>query len=362
MPAIKNFLIAEWPKLVVPCSVLAGVLIAGWIARRFLFHALNRWAARTKLRLGDLVVQTCRRPFMIWVLILGLHLAAESSSLPRRATFLVGRALLILWVISFTFVAASLTRNLIRYYAREARGALPVTSLTENLATLTVFSIAALIILNMLGISLTPILTAFGVGGLAIALALQSTLANLFAGFYVSLAGQVRVGDYIKLDTGEEGYVTDIAWRSTTIRALQNNLIIIPNAKLAQAIVTNFHLPEKRMSLSIPVSVSYESDPDEVERVLIEEAKEAALHVPGLVAEPAPVVRFIPGFGESSLNFTLVCQVAEFGDQFTVQHELRKRIFRRFREAGIVMPFPTRTVYLQGPPAPGRDGGETWLP
>jgi small-conductance mechanosensitive channel len=178
-------------------------------------------------------------------------------------------------------------------------------------------------------------------------LALQDTLSNLFAGFYVSLSGNIRPGDYIKLDSGDEGYVTDISWRSTTVRALANNLIIVPNAKLAQAIVTNYHLPEKRMSLLIPIGVSYDSDPEQVERILVEEAKRGAQDIPGLLAEPAPFVRFIPGFGDSSLNFTLICQVAEFVDQYLAQHELRKRIFKRFREEGIEIPFPIRTVYLR---------------
>jgi small-conductance mechanosensitive channel len=124
-------------------------------------------------------------------------------------------------------------------------------------------------------------------------------------------------------------------------------LIIIPNAKLAQAIVTNYDLPEKRMSLLIPIGVSYDSDPEQVERILIEEARKGADDIPGLLAEPAPFVRFIPGFGDSSLNFTLICQVREFVDQYLAQHELRKRIFRRFREAGIEIPFPIRTVYLR---------------
>ncbi len=101
------------------------------------------------------------------------------------------------------------------------------------------------------------------------------------------------------------------------------------------------------MSVSIPIGVSYSSDPEEVERILVEEAKEGARQIPGLLAEPEPLVRLIPGFGESSLNFTLTFQVAEFTDQFLVQHELRKRILRRFRQAGIEFPFPTRTVYLR---------------
>jgi small-conductance mechanosensitive channel len=140
----------------------------------------------------------------------------------------------------------------------------------------------------------------------------------------------------------------DISWRSTAIRALPNNLIIVPNAKLAQAIVTNYHLPEKRMSLLIPIGVSYDSDPVHVERVLLEEARAGAREIPGLLGEPEPFVRFIPGFGDSSLNFTLICQVAEFTDQYLAQHELRKRIFRRFRREGIEIPFPMRTVVLRG--------------
>ncbi len=138
---------------------------------------------------------------------------------------------------------------------------------------------------------------------------------------------------------------------------LSNNLIIVPNLKLAQAIVTNYHLPEKRMSLLVPVSVSYDSDPEVVERVLIEEAMKAAGQVPGLLAEPAPFVRFIPGFGDSSLNFTLICQVGEFVDQYLAQHELRKRIFARFRKMHIEIPYPVRTVYLRGQQV----GGDTTM-
>ena len=141
--------------------------------------------------------------------------------------------------------------------------------------------------------------------------------------------------------------MTDIAWRNTTIKGLSNNLIIIPNSRLAQAIVTNYHLPEKRISLSIPVSVACDCDPDRIEKILLEEAVKGTREISGLLGEPVPVVRFIPGFGPSSLDFTLTCQVSEFVDQYPVQHELRKRILARFRREGIEMPFPTRTVYVR---------------
>ncbi|PYT26469.1 MAG: mechanosensitive ion channel protein MscS, partial [Acidobacteria bacterium] len=208
---------------------------------------------------------------MIWSLMLGIYFATEALDLPERSTRLIEHTLLILTILSLTIMASRLAGNLIRHYGSRVPGATPVTTLTQNLAQLFIMLVGILILLRHFGVSITPILTAFGVGGLAVALALQDTLSNLFAGFYVSVAGQLRLGDYIKLNTGEEGYVTDISWRSTTIRALANNMIIIPNAKLAQAIVTNYYLPERRMSLLIPISVSYDSDPDHVERVLLEE-------------------------------------------------------------------------------------------
>ncbi|MGH7597175.1 MAG: mechanosensitive ion channel family protein [bacterium] len=347
MEAIKDISPISWMKFTIPLGVLVITLIVGWIARRLVFSALRRWTAKTETSADDILIKAFSGPFMIWVLILGLHLATQSSELPERVIGLVGKGLLILWVISLTIVASRLAGNLVKRFGGEIQETLPVTSLTQNLARIAVITIGVLILLNQLGISITPILTALGVGGLAVALALQDTLSNLFAGFYVSISGNIRPGDYIKLNSGEEGYVTDITWRSTTVRALANNMIVVPNAKLAQAIVTNYYLLEKRMLFSIPIGVSYDSDPELIERILIEEAKKGAQDIPGLLAEPAPFVRFILGFGDSSLNFTLICQVGEFVDQYFAQHELRKRIFKRFRAEGIEIPFPIRTVYLR---------------
>jgi small-conductance mechanosensitive channel len=333
-------------RLLIPALVLGATLIAGLFVRRVIFRALSRWCLKTKNQADDLIIRAVKGPFMIWVLMIGIQLAAQASPLPPKISSLISKALLILLIISITAVAAKTASEVVRLYGNRLQGALPVTSLSQNLARLTVIAIGILLILNSLGVSITPILTALGVGGLAVALALQDTLTNLFSGFYVSLAGYIRLGDYIKLESGEEGYVTDIGWRSTTIRALANNLIIIPNSKLGQAIVTNYHLPEKRMSLLVPVSVSYESNPEMIEKLLIDEAKKGTGEIPGLLAQPEPFVRFIPGFGSSSLDFTLICQITEFVDQYLAQHELRKRIFARFREEGIEIPFPIRTVYM----------------
>ena len=179
------------------------------------------------------------------------------------------------------------------------------------------------------------------------ALALQDTLSNLFAGMHIMAEQTVRVGDFIRLETGQEGHVEDISWRTTRIRMLPNNMVIVPNNKLSQSVLTNYHLPVRQMVLQVPVSVSYSSDPDVVERVLLDVALQAASEVPGLLAEPAPQVRLLPGFGESSLNFSLLCSIREMGDHNPVLAALNLRIFKRFRKEGIEFPYPTRTVYLK---------------
>ncbi len=348
MKPIEQIALHDPLHLVAPACLLLGMLGAGYIIRRVVFRALQRWAAKSNSQVGEVLKKSLGVPIFTWSLILGIYYATEWLDLPERSTRLIERTLMILVIVSLTMMASRLAGNLVRHYGERAQGARQVTTLTQNLAQLLVALMGGLILLYHFGVSITPILTAFGVGGLAVALALQDTLSNLFGGFYVSLAGQVRLGDYIKLNTGEEGYVIDISWRSTTIRALANNLIIVPNSKLAQAIVTNYYLPERRVSLSIPVSVTYDADPDHVERVLLEEAQNAAGVVAGMLAEPAPSVQLIPGFGDSGMNFTLGCSVAEFVDQFNVQHELRKRIWKRFRAEGIQIPYPTRNVYVRG--------------
>ncbi|MBI3988620.1 MAG: mechanosensitive ion channel [candidate division NC10 bacterium] len=328
-------------------SIGVGIAAALLLVRGLIFKALHRWAARTETHLDDLIIKVSKGPSLFWALAAGLYGTLETAPIPGNLTKLAHTLLSAVVILSVSWAVANLLAGLITYYADRVRLDVPVTGLGRTLTKVIVLLLGGFILLNNLGISITPLLTALGVGGLAVALALQDTLSNLFAGLHILIEKPVRVGDYIRLDSGQEGYVVDIGWRTTRIRMLPNNMIIVPNSKLAQAIVTNYDLPEKRMALSVPISVSYKSDPEQIERILVEEAKKAAGEVPGLRADPPPFVRFIPGFGDSSLDFTLICQVEEFVDQYLVQHELRKRIFRRFKEEGVEIPFPQRTVHLR---------------
>jgi small-conductance mechanosensitive channel len=243
-------------------------------------------------------------------------------------------------------VAAHLVNLIFNFYIQKSDIPIPTTGLVSGLLKGIVSAVGFIIIFNLLGVPITPMLTALGVGGLAVALALKDTLANLFAGIHIMMEKSIRVGDFIKLESGQEGYIEDISWRTTRVRMLANNMVIIPNEKFSQSIVTNYCLPDKRTIFSLPVSVSYQADPEIVERVLLEVVREAVGPVPGLLGDPEPTVRFNPGFGESSLDFTIVAHIREFIDQYQVLHELRKRIFRRLQEKNIEIPYPHRTVYL----------------
>lgn len=159
-------------------------------------------------------------------------------------------------------------------------------------------------------------------------------------------SGQVKPGHYLKLSSGEEGYVTDITWRYTTIRALPNNTIIVPNSKLASAIVTNYNIPDEEISTSVEVGVGYGSDLDKVERVTIEVAREVMKEVKGGVPEFEPVVRY-GKFGDSSINFNVVLRSKEFADQNAVKHELIKKLHKRYSAEGIEIPYPVRTIFMK---------------
>jgi small-conductance mechanosensitive channel len=324
------------------------LIAAAWAIRRIVIGYIARWAKRTSTAFDDRIIALVASALKPLLVLAVSAVTINSLPIPSQILSLCNRLLTLLTVALALYYAyqAVLTGSASWLEGTSARKTLldPVRFFIRVLFA----GLAATILLDNLGVSLTAVWTTLGVGSVAIALALQDTLSNFFAGVYLRLDRPVRVGDYVKLESGEEGFVAQLGWRSTRIRTLPNNIVVVPNAKLASAIVTNYSLPETQMSLLIAVSVSYDSDPGEVEQILIEEATAAAGELEGLLPEPAPFVRFIPGFGDSSLNFTLICRVATFVDQYLAQHEIRKRILARFRKEHISIPFPQRDIHVFG--------------
>lgn len=337
---------AFWEKALLPLAVFLVLVTVLLALRALVIRGLHRWSRRTQNRLDDLVLRAVKTPSIFLCLALALHLGLPYADLPARFEVFITRTMHLAILLSLLIGTSNLADRLFIYYVQKLDLPVPTSGLVQGVLKGMIWVIGFLLALSLLGISVTPLLTALGVGGLAVGLALKDTLENIFAGFNILMERAIRIGDFIRLESGQEGVVVDIHWRTTRVRLLANNIVVIPNSKLAQSVVTNYFLPEKRLSLLVPVSVGYGSDPDQVERVLIDVARKTAGEVPGLLAEPEPFVRFIPGFGESSLDFTLICQVNEFVDNYLAQHALRKNIFRRFQEEGIEIPFPQRTVHL----------------
>jgi small-conductance mechanosensitive channel len=339
-----------WP-FVWPGVTFVAVTVAALLVREIALRALFRWL-RGPSGGRVAVVDVLRVPSLLWCFVPGIAAAIDVADLPLRAAHLLHLALLAAIVVSVTASLANVVGVAIARAGDRRALAGAVTGLAQTSARGAVFVVGGLVLLGALGVQITPLLTALGVGGLAVALALQDTLGNLFAGLHLLADRPIRVGDYVKIGDSIEGFVVDVGWRSTRVRLLQNNVVIVPNSNVAKSTIINYDLPESRMALLIRVSVDYASDPDRVAAVLIDEATRAVGDVPNLLGDPPPRAQLIPGFGESGLEFTLVVQIVRFVEQFPVQDELRKRILRRFRAEGIMIPYPTRVMHVRNDPPP----------
>lgn len=327
--------------------IIAGTFVGLLLLRRVFFGMLLRFSRRTETQIDDILVASLRIPSLVLIFALTAYLGFTVAGLPEKYAPAAAKGIYLSIILAVTMALANVSDRLLAYFLRKVDLPVSTTSLLLAVVRAVVYVIGILIMLNFLGISITPIITALGVGGLAMALALQDTLSNLFAGIHIMAEQTIRVGDVIRLETGQEGVVEDISWRTTRIRMAPNNMVIVPNNKLSQSVITNYHLPERTMVLQVPVSVGYGSDPALVEAALLDEARLAAGELPAILTDPAPAVHFRPGFGPSSLDVTLLCHIREVADQNAALSLLNRRILLRFRRDNIELPFPTRTVYLR---------------
>lgn len=340
-------------------SLLFGTFI---ITSLLLGFVLNRtfhyWARKVQTEWGRILLNFFASLPMPLLLIGSLYLGLESLPLPPRFDHFFSHLLFALMLLIMMYFPATVIVFALRRASQRDPHMLRVTQ-PATFVVRTLFALLGTIIfLDNMGVTLTAVWTTLGVGSVAVALALQDTLSNFFSGLYLLADRPVGPNDYIRLDSNAEGYVLRIGWRSTVLRTLGNNYVVIPNSTLAKATITNFSAPETRMSCSVPVSVAYGTDPGKVEKALLEAAHDAIRDgLEGLLAIPAPSVSFSPGFGDSALGFSLGLQVRQFTDQFSVQSEMRKRIVRKFQEAGIEMPFPTRTLVLDKATRDALSGG-----
>jgi len=334
------------PAYILSIIIFSASIFVGLLIDRFIIIKWMQRARRRKRPIMRIISDSLGGVLTILFGLVGLYVALNYLPISQTMIAKLNKALIALVILTFTVVIARIVIGSIEMQGHRKK--MPSLTLFTNLTRIIVYVIGFLIILQSLGISITPLLTALGVGGLAVALALQDTLSNLFAGIFIISTRLVQPDDYIRLSTGVEGFVKDINWRNTIIRTMANNENIIPNAELSKSILTNFSRPAKEMSLIVPVSVSYDSDLNKVEEVVRQVARKVLHEIEGGVKEFEPIIRY-SSFGDSGINLNVIVRVQEFHVQYPIQHELIKRIHRRFKEEKIEIPFPVRTVYLKTP-------------
>ncbi|QYX31202.1 mechanosensitive ion channel family protein [Sphaerospermopsis torques-reginae] len=329
---------------IIPLIFILVGFLAGIIGEKVIFNRIKSFVVKRQIPGSEIIFQSLHRMTFIWFVLAGFFWAILSSPVKPGIANVLQKIITIILLYSVTLVLARLTAGFVNLFVQRTEGV--STSLLSNLAKTIVLVLGTLILLQTVGIEITPIVTTLGIGGLAVGLALQDTLANLFSGFYLVISKQVRAGDYVKLDDGHQGYVTDITWRNTTIKEISNNVIIVPNSKLASAIFTNYHLPAKEITLTMNVGVSYDSDLELVEKVTIEVAKEVMQEIAPELIQIEPYLRFHT-FNDFSIDYTLYMRVSEYFDQRIGKHLLVKKLHKRYQQEGIEIPFPIREVYMR---------------
>lgn len=346
---IPNWL-TEWvPFWAIGPTFFLIIFFALWLVKRLLYIYLRAFNNPTNYDWSGIAVRAAKRPLSL--LIMATSLAATAKLIEFYAqttnTWVTQLNLLamLLTVVSLLVFADHFARMSITRIISKGSGLQSSGTLLRGLLRGVIIVIGILIILSTIGVSITPLVASLGIGSLAVALALQPTLENFFSGIQMLADKPIRVGDYIELDSGEQGFVEKIGWRSTWIKMLPNNIVIMPNSKLAQSKIINFYYPEKQLSVPVNLGVHYDSDLEHVEKVTLEVAKQVLKSHKWGIPDYDTFVIFT-GFDNSSINLTVMLRAQEYFNRFFIKSEFIKALHKRYAQEGIVIPYPIRAVNL----------------
>ena len=336
----SNQLMNTW---FIPATIVFIGIVLGMIFKQVVHTRLKKAALTSKWEGDDIILHAVESQIVLWFFWAALSLALRDVEITEPFGMYISNFLIIILMASITHAAAKLIVGLLDLWSKKQGGGFPSTTMFTNFVWITVYSIGLLVILDALDISIAPMLTALGIGGLAVSLALKDTLTDVFAGLHILLSKKVQPGDFVSLDSGEMGYIQNITWRNTKMLERTNNIIHIPNTKLSKAVIKNYDSGDPSFSVKIPVGVGYDSDLDVVERVVMEVANDLHQYMDEMNKQSTPSFKF-RGFGQSSIDFMVYFRGNKYGDQNPIIHEFVKKLHKRFNEEGIEIPFPMRTV------------------
>lgn len=334
--------------LIVPFCILIAAFTAGITLNRMIKRRLLNRLTSEETTWQTIFVNALQGVPISFCLVVGLYWIVNTIDIIEPLVKIFSYILFTVIILTITRVIARTVSGVIDMQIERSQQKMPKTTLLNAIVNGIIYAMGILVVLQYYGISIAPILTALGVGGMAVALALQETLANIFSGLHLILSKQLRLGDYVHLSSGEEGRVTDITWRFTTIVPVgEGNMVVIPNQKIASSIITNYSMPRHDILIKIPVGVAYDSDLEKVEEVTLDVARQVLTQLnERLDKDRQPAVRFY-NFGDSSIDFNVLLHSARFDNQFLLKHEFIKALTKRFRQEGIEIPFPIRTIVQQ---------------
>ena len=351
-PILARFGLGD-PEWLDPATAGVIVLIAivvAFLSHKSLFPLISRFTHWTPTDLDSRLVKSVRWPFTLGILVLGAYLAVtiswELTASERDRADAIARALGV--VLGISVVVGLLSSAIDWYLASLSTRAnhvvdLRLFPLVRRVGGVIIYGIGALLVMDVMDINISPLIAGLGLGGLAVALAIQPTLANLFAGTYVMTEGVISTGDYIELESGMAGYVVEVGWRSTRIRTWGNNLVVVPNARFAETIITNYQQPVPAVNVYVTCGVSYNSDLDRVEEASREVMDDLVQNDRNAVKSYGAWFAF-DAFGESNVDFWLFLQARDRISSFNLQSALIKNLHRRFKEEGITINYPVRTL------------------
>lgn len=340
--SIFNVEISAWIYAPVVYFLWVSILL---VLKKIIFKQIKKLTGRTETRLDDVILKALNLPLTLFIFVSGMAILEKISPLGEGAEltryfFVALRVTAIVAVIVFL---DRLLRGLIQNYSDKVDILKTSRGVAQGIVRIIVIGLGLLILLDSFGISITPLIATLGIGSLAVALALQPTLENFFSGIQIMIDKPIMVGQFVKLDSGEEGYVEKIGWRSSWVRMLPNNTVVIPNKVLVNSKILNYYYPSQDMAVLIQVGVHYDSDLEHVEKVTIEVGEEVMKTVDGGVPEFKPFIRYHT-FNDFSIDFTVILRCKEFVNNYLIKHEFIKKLHKRYAEEGIVIPFPIRAV------------------
>ncbi len=353
-PFLDRFGLDEQPWLApaVFGAILLVSILASLIFHKLLFRLVLHLSQWTPSDLDSRMMRATHWPLTLGILVLGGYFALTASfDLTPVQHGATDKGAGLLGIVLGIFAVVGVVSRGIDWYlenlASRTQHVIDVKlfPLLRRGAVALIYGIGGLLILDLLGISISPLIAGLGLGGLAVALAIQPTLANLFAGTYVMTEGVVGPGDYVELDGSIAGYVIEVGWRSTRIRTWGNNMVVVPNSKFAETIITNYQRPIPAVNVYLPCGVSYDTDLYRVEEICREVMDQVLENEPSAVKEFGGWFGF-ENFGDSNVNFWLFVQARDRLAGFELQTALIQRLHQRFRIEGIVINYPMRTLEL----------------